>query len=228
MKEIKDHSVDLVIYDPPYTNSPDRTCLDKREYISFLNKTATECERVLSNEGILVTINTDLRDHRRYNQNNKTFDGLIWHKHSVIKSIFEGQGFLCFDTKLWVKSLKQNVYRYNYSYIQLFKKSSKKEKIRIPTEISKEYNPDVWLLPGTPRIRITINRIFRDSLHPVLVYRCIYALSKGNAVVLSPFAGVGTVTEISHSLGRNSIGYEIDKDLYKHLAEKLPYADLII
>jgi DNA modification methylase len=225
MYEVSDNSVELIIFDPPYTNSLDGKTLDKSDYISFLKRVAFECERTLNDEGILVTINTDLRDHRRYNKNNSKFDGLIWQKHSDIKQIFEELGFLCFDTKIWVKSLKINRYRYNYSYIQFFVKSIKKERIVVPNDITNLFVPSVWFLKGTPRPRLNNKRVFMDGLHPELVVRCILALTKSKDIVLSPFLGVGTVMEAAYNHDRASIGYEIDKDLFDYLIKKLPYAE---
>ncbi len=227
MPEVFDHSTELIIFDPPFTNSPDSGFLDKKDYLVFLETVAKECNRVLSNEGVLVTVNTDLRDHSWYNRNNKVYDGLIWHKHTVIKQVFEDLGFRCIETKLWIKSLKQNKYRYNYSYIQFFVKSSNKRKLQIPTEIATDFSPDVWFLPGTPRKRLSSGRIFRDGLHPSLVYRCIYAFTKRDGLVLSPFVGLGTVIEVAKTLGRSGVGYEVDQDLYDQLVSSLPCTDII-
>ena len=227
MPEVFDHSTDLIIFDPPFTNYPDRRYLDKKDYLHFLQTIAKECNRVLSIEGVLVTVNTDLRDHSWYNRNDKRYDGLIWHKHTVIKQVFEGLGFRCIETKLWIKSLKQNIYRYNYSYIQFFIKTSKKRRFQIPTEIATDFSPDVWFLTGTPRKRLSSGYIFRDGLHPLLVYRCINAFTERDGLVLSPFAGLGTVIDVANSLGRSGVGYEVDLDLYDHLVSSLPYTDII-
>lgn len=227
MHEVVDCSIDLIIYDPPFTNSPDRKSLDKKGYSLFLKTTSEECNRVLSNEGVLVTINTDLRDHSWYNRNQKEYDGLIWHKHSDIKQMFENLGFRCFETKIWLKSLKKNIYRYNYSYIQFFVKSSKINKIHTSTEITTDFSPDVWFLTGTPRTRLPNNRVFRDGLHPSLVSRCISAFTERDGLVLSPFVGLGTVIQVAKALERSAIGYEVDVDLYDHLINTLTFAEIL-
>lgn len=227
MPEVLDNSIDLIIFDPPFTNSPDRKFLDKKDYLLFLTTVAKECSRVLSDQGVIVSINTDLRDHSWYNRNDKSFDGLIWHKHTAIKQVFDDEGFRCIDTKLWIKSLKQNIYRYNYSFIQFFEKPTKKRGLQIPPEFATDFNPDVWFLTGTPRKRLPNGRIFRDGLHYILVQRCVKALTEENELVLSPFAGLGTVIEVAKALGRSSIGYEVDLDLYDYLVNNLPFASIL-
>jgi hypothetical protein len=43
MPEVLDNSIDLIIFDPPFTNSPDRKFLDKKYYLLFLTTVAKEC-----------------------------------------------------------------------------------------------------------------------------------------------------------------------------------------
>src|SRR5437588_775832 len=115
MAEIKDDEARLVVASPPFTNRPDGKTLDKLDYLSFIRRVFYESLRILAPGGVLVSINTDLRDHARYNRGDGRFDGLLWQKHCDLRQAAEGVGFKCFETKIWAKSLKRNLYRYTFA-----------------------------------------------------------------------------------------------------------------
>jgi len=52
-------------------------------------------------------------------------------------------------------------------------------------------------------------------------YRLIKLFSYVGETVLDPFAGSGTTNKVSAMLGRNSVGYEIDVELYEVIKQKL-------
>src|SRR5688572_5657614 len=108
MPEIRSDQAQLVIASPPFTNHSNGKILDKQEYLGFIHRVFREVWRVLKPGGILVTINTDLRDHARYNSGDKQFDGLLWQKHADLRAVAERLGFLCIDAKIWAKSLNRN------------------------------------------------------------------------------------------------------------------------
>ena len=51
--------------------------------------------------------------------------------------------------------------------------------------------------------------------------RLIRMFSCINDTVLDPFLGTGTTMKVAKKLNRNSIGYEIDKELENIIKEKL-------
>jgi len=120
MHEISSDSARLVFSSPPYTNNPDGKTLDKADYLDFIKRTYAESFRILAPGGVLVSLNTDLRDHAKYNQGDGSYEGTVWHKHHAIREVAESIGYKCFDHKIWVKSLKENMYRYNFSHIVFY------------------------------------------------------------------------------------------------------------
>ena len=56
---------------------------------------------------------------------------------------------------------------------------------------------------------------------PELVYRLISMFSVQEDLVLDPFLGTGTTTFGAMACGRNSVGYEIDKNFKEHINNKL-------
>ncbi len=213
MREIRDGSAKIAVASPPFTNHPDNKTLDKREYIDFIGRVFSEVYRVLEPGGILVTINTDLRDHSRYNRGDRRFNGLVWHKHSDLRQSAENKGFFCFDTKVWAKSLKRNLYRYTFAYIQFFKKPGPCIKRNFNSKTSVEFGPDVWLLEkGTDR-RSADGFVFRDAIHPEIVKRCLDHFTSPGDLVISPFTGSGTVLAVARIMKRHTVGYEINRGL---------------
>ena len=54
-----------------------------------------------------------------------------------------------------------------------------------------------------------------------VVNRLIRMFSCINEIVLDPFVGTGTTMKVAKRLNRNSIGYEIDRELENIIKEKL-------
>ena len=213
MREIRDSSGQIAIASPPFTNHRDGKTLNKGEYLSFIQRVFSETYRILKPGGILVTVNTDLRDHARYNGGDSIFNGLVWHKHSALRQIAEAIGFRCTDTKIWAKSLKRNIYRYTFAYIQFFLKQNGRAKYVARHKDVKEFSPDVWLLERGTFRRDAHGFIFRDAIHPEIVRRCLEQFTSTDNLVVSPFTGSGTVLAVAKMMGRRSIGYEVDLDL---------------
>jgi len=212
MVEIPDHAVHLAVVAPPFTNDKDRRTLDKEHYIAFLQRVFVELDRVTHPLGTLVTINTDLRDHARYNRGQREYDGLLWHKHSDICRIAAVAGFACFHTKIWAKSLKTGVYRLTYSHVQLFRRPNLAQRLAARPPVP-GFAPDVWLLPGGSHRRLRGGGFFRDAIHPLIAARCIAQFTRPGDLVLAPFAGSGTIPAVAHIMDRTWMAYETDKSL---------------
>jgi DNA modification methylase len=218
MHEVATRHANLVIASPPFSQHDDGRTLVKSEYRAFIGRVLCEAERVVSDRGALVIVNTDLRDHARYSQGDTRCDGLIWHKHSDLRIVAEENGFQCIDTKIWVKSFARRVYRYNYSYVQVFRRASDR---RVRQFECPQFEADVWFLPGGTIRRQPGRKPFRDAIHPVIAQRCIERFTREDDLVVSPFAGSGTVLGVATLLRRRSIGYETKRELRKLIEESV-------
>ena len=222
MPEVNNESVQIVMGSPPFTNHYDGSTLKKDNCFAFLESVFRESYRVLSPTGFLVIINTDNRDHDKYNANqNSSFEGLVWQKHIDIKSIAENEGFVCLETKIWVKTLKRNLFRYTFSYIQFFAKKNSNNRKSLRLNVGKDFAADVWLLEGGLFRKNRQGIVFRSALHPKLVELCIKELSSPGDLILCPFTGSGTVLSVANLLGRNSIGYEVKTKLAQLIEESI-------
>lgn len=221
MPEIGNGSAQIAIASPPFTNQLDGKTLDKNDYLSFIRRVFCEVLRVLTPGGILVSINTDLRDHARYNGGDTRFGGLLWQKHCAIRRVAESIGFRCVDTKIWAKSLKRNVYRYAFAYIQFFRKASAGAGGSLRGRVTDAFAPDVWLFSGGTSRRDSRGHVFRDAIHPEIVKRCLDQFTSPGELVISPFAGSGTILSVARLMGRRCIGYEINSDLKPLIKESI-------
>jgi hypothetical protein len=221
MPEIGKGMAQLVIASPPFTDQSDGKTLDKRDYLEFFRRIVSESFRVLASRGILVTVNTDLRDHSRYNRGDTSFEGRLWQKHSDLLKIAEQSGFQCIEAKIWAKSLRQNQYRYAFAHIQIFEKTGLPGGRGGRQKTRSGFAPDVWLLEGGTYRRDSRGYVFRDAIHPEIVKRCVEEFTIPGDLVVSPFTGSGTVLSVAQSLGRRGVGYEINRDLRRLIQESI-------
>jgi len=224
MPELANKSVQIAIGSPPFTNHPDGKTLDKLHYLDFIKSVFSEVLRVLEPGGLFVCANTDLRDHARYNRQDRHFDGLLWQKHCAIREVAESIGFGCVETKIWAKSLTRNVYRYGFGYIQFFKTPGGKP-TSIRGTVSQAFAPDVWVLTGGTYRRDSRGFVFRDAFHPGIVSHCLEQFTSPDDLVLSPFAGSGTVPAVARLLGRRCVAFEIDEKLKPLIEETIARPD---
>jgi hypothetical protein len=220
MPEIADASARLVFMSPPFTNNPDGRTLDKSGYLAFLDRVMTESVRTLLPGGVLVSLNTDLRDHARYNHGDASYDGTVWHKHLAIRNIAEHHNLSNFDHKIWAKSLKENMYRFSFSHILFYQKSGR----RLRPHGRKHawgFGPDVWLLEDSMQRRDSKGYTFPDAIHPKIVRRCIDEFTQEGDLVVSPFTGSGTILAVANDMGRRWVGYEINKRLKRLIRESV-------
>ncbi len=220
MSEVASGDAQLVIAAPPFTFA-NQGELDKLSYLETLGTVFAECVRILRPSGVLVVINTDLRDHARLNRGDGSFDGCIWQKHTDLRTVAESVGLRCIDLKIWAKSLRQNKYRYTYSFIQFFQASGLKAHNVTRGATSAEFAADVWLLPGGGYRRDSEGYVFRDAIHPEVARYCIEQLTNPGDLVVAPFAGSGTVLAVARLVGRRSIGFEVDTRLHRMLRESI-------
>jgi hypothetical protein len=219
MGEVESNTVQLAVLTPPYTNQRNGKDLDKADYKGFLESVLGEIRRVLKPTGSLVVINTDLRDHARYNGGDKAYDGTIWFRHNFLRESAEVAGFKCVDHKIWVKSEGISPYRYQFAHITFYLKSHC-QGFR-PGNLAKNpaFRSDVWFLErGTIRVDKG-GLIFRDGMHPEIAERCIEELTEPGDLVLSPTVGTGTIPIVAQLMSRRWVGYEMDIGLKSRIDE---------
>jgi len=239
MEEISDQSIHLMVTSPPYFNAPfDYQGLFKNygQFLGVLRKFARETYRVLQ-DGRIAAVNID----------DMLVDGTKYPIIADTIKIFQEAGFRYRDKITWKKPdgylrisrrsgvLLQNPYpMYFYpdnllESIIIFQKGkfnyhSIPQNIReLSTIDKKKFQQNKWymtlwemtnVLPGSP--------LEKDiaAFPEELPYRLIKLFSYVGETILDPFLGSGTTMKVARELKRNSIGFEIIRDLEKTIRIK--------
>lgn len=242
MGEIKDESVHLVITSPPYWQLKDYGVKNQigfndsyQEYIDNLNIVWKECYRVL-HPGCRLCVNIGDQFAR----------AVIYGRYKVIPirteitKFCESIGFDYMGGIIWQKVTtckttggatvmgsypypRGGIIKIDYEFILIFKKLGKdpkpsseiKEKSKLTQAEWNEYFNGHWNFPGEKQSG-------HIAMFPLeLPKRLIKMFSFYGDIVLDPFLGSGTTSKAALDLGRNSIGYEINKDFLDTIKEKV-------
>jgi site-specific DNA-methyltransferase (adenine-specific) len=242
MDEIKDESVHLVITSPPYWQLKDYGTENQigfndsyQDYINNLNEVWNECYRVLY-PGCRLSVNIGDQFARaviygrykvipirteitRYCES-IGFDymgGIIWQKVTTCKTT---GGATVMGSYPYPRG---GIIKIDYEFILIFKKLGKeprvskeiKEKSKLTQKEWNEYFNGHWNFPGEKQDG-------HIAMFPLeLPRRLIKMFSFYGDTVLDPFLGSGTTSKAALALGRNSIGYEINKDFLDAIKKKI-------
>jgi DNA modification methylase len=242
MSEVKDESVDLIITSPPYWHIKDYGVpgqigygQDLHQYLRDIYYVWLECFRVL-------------RKGRRFclNIGDQFARAVIYGRYKVIplhaEFILQCEkiGFDFMGSIIWQKKTTMNttgganvmgsfpyppngMVEIDYEFILIFKKygSSKKvqteikESSKLTKEEWKQYFSGHWYFKGARQIEH--EAMFPDELPG----RLIKMFSFVGDTVLDPFLGSGTTIKVALELGRNGIGYEINKNFLNLIKRKI-------
>lgn len=242
MSLIADKSVQLIITSPPYWQLKDYGNTDQigfkdsyEEYINNLNLVWQECNRVLC-DGCRLCINIGDQFAR----------SVYYGRYKVIPirteiiRFCETLGMDYMGAVIWQKTTTMNtsgggaimgsfpyprngILKMDYEFILIFKKlgnppkpsPEQKRDSALTKEEWKQYFSSHWNFNG-------VKQSGHIAMFPEeLPKRLIKMFSFVGETVLDPFVGSGTTSLAAKHLGRNSIGYEINKDFEKTIREKL-------
>ena len=242
MNLVSDSSVHLIITSPPYWQLKDYGNGEQigfhesyENYINNLNLVWKECHRVLY-PGCRLCVNIGDQFARsvyygRYK--------VIPIRTEIIK-FCEIIGFDYMGAIIWQKVTTTNttggatimgsfpyprngILKIDYEFILIFKKQGnppkpskeQKEMSRLNREEWNEYFSGHWNFPGARQNGHIA--MFPEELPG----RLIKIFSFVRETVLDPFVGSGTTSLAARNLGRNSIGYEINRQYIEKIKEKL-------
>lgn len=242
MEELSDESIHLIVTSPPYFNAPfdyQGLFTSYDTYLNVLKQFSKEAFRVLQ-EGRIFALNID----------DMLVDGIKYPIVADSIKIMQSAGFRYRDKIVWKKPdgylriskrsgvLLQNPYPMYYypdnllESIVIFQKGkfnyrSKSKEIRELSKIDKkEFQNNNWhktlwemtnVLPGS-YLEKNIAAFPEE-----LPYRIIKLFSYVGETVLDPFAGSGTTLKVARLLKRNSVGYEIIRDLENIIKKKIGF-----
>ncbi len=242
LNQIKDKSVQLIVTSPPYWQLKDYGTDDQigfndsyEAYINNLNLVWQECDRVLS-DGCRLCINIGDQFAR----------SVYYGRYKVIPirteiiRFCESLGMDYMGAVIWQKTTtthtsgggavmgsfpypRNGILKIDYEFILLFKKPGnapkptreQKEQSVMTQEEWKKYFSSHWNFGG-------VKQKGHIAMFPEeLSKRLIKMFSFVGETVFDPFAGSGTTSLAAKNLGRNSIGYEINKEFAPIIKDKL-------
>lgn len=242
LNKIPDKSVQLIITSPPYwqlkdygTNSQIGFNDSYEEYINNLNLVWMECERVLS-EGCRLCINIGDQFSRsvyygrykvvpirteiiRFCETLKMdyMGAIIWQKTTTMNTTGGGAVMGSFPYP------RNGILKIDYEFILIFKKLGnapkptleQKQNSILTKEEWNQYFSSHWNFSGVKQSEHIA--MFPEELPK----RLIKMFSFAGETIFDPFLGSGTTSLAAKNLGRNSIGYEINREFESIIKEKL-------
>ena len=249
MSLIPDKSVQLVITSPPYWQLKDYGDKDQigfndsyEDYINNLNLVWQGCNRVLAN-GCKLCINIGDQFARsvyygRYkvipirteiirfceSLGMDYMGAIIWQKATTMHTSGGGAIMGSFPYP------RNGILKMDYEFILLFKKlgtppkptREQKEKSELTKEEWSQYFSSHWHFPGVKQLEHLA--MFPEELPK----RLIKMFSFYGETILDPFVGSGTTALAAKRLGRNSIGYEINKEFEPIIKKKIMESQLLL
>lgn len=242
MSQIPDKSVQLIITSPPYWQLKDYGVEDQigfndsyEEYINNLNLVWKECNRVLS-DGCRLCINIGDQFAR----------SVYYGRYKVIPirteiiRFCETLGMDYMGAIIWQKATTMNtsgggaimgsfpyprngILKMDYEFILLFKKLGNAPKPTMEQKKASEITKEEWNQYFSSHWNFNgVKQYGHIAMFPEeLPKRLIKMFSFVGETVLDPFAGSGTTSLAAKHLGRNSIGYEINKEFEPFIREKI-------
>jgi len=242
MAELPDESIHLALTSPPYWHIKDYGCAGQigygqslHEYLIDLSRVWCECYRVLA-PGRRLCINIGDQFARSVVYGRYKVIPL----HAEIIAQCETIGFDYMGAILWQKKTTMNttggavvmgsfpyppngIVELDYEFILLFRKPGKSASV--PAEIKeasalsrnewKEYFSGHWSFGGA-------RQAGHEAMFPEeLPRRLIRMFSFVGETVLDPFSGSGTTVKVAIELGRQAVGYEIQREFEPLIREKL-------
>lgn len=242
LNKIKDKSVQLIITSPPYWQLKDYGTENQigfndsyEKYINNLNLVWKECSRVLS-DGCRLCINIGDQFARsvyygRYK--------VIPIRTEIIRCC-ESLGMDYMGAVIWQKTTTMNttgggavmgsypyprngILKIDYEFILIFKKPGTAPKPTAEQKRLSAMTKEEWELYFSSHWNFNgVKQMGHIAMFPEeLPSRLIKMFSFVGETVFDPFAGSGTTSLSAKHLGRNSVGYEINKEYEPLIREKL-------
>ena len=242
LNKIQDKSVQLIITSPPYWQLKDYGTSSQigfndsyEEYINNLNLVWMECERILS-DGCRLCINIGDQFSRsvyygrykvvpirteiiRFCETLKMdyMGAIIWQKTTTMNTTGGGAVMGSFPYP------RNGILKIDYEFILIFKKLGnapkptleQKQNSILTKEEWNQYFSSHWNFSGVKQSEHIA--MFPEELPK----RLIKMFSFAGETIFDPFLGSGTTSLAAKNLGRNSIGYEINREFESIIKEKL-------
>ncbi len=244
LEELKDGEISLVVSSPPYYNAPfDYAGLfeDYEEYLDLLRNVAEQLKKKVAAGRIVALVTDDMlvkgQKFPIVADTTKIFvdagfryrERITWLKPKGYVRISKRSGVLMqhpYPMYYYPDNIQESILilqNGSYEYKdrkQMSKKNLKKSEIDIIDYNKGDLYMNTWnitnVLPIKGRLEEGI-AAFPDEI----ARRLIMLYSYHGETVLDPFLGSGTTMKVAAMMGRNCIGYELDKELKPIIRKKV-------
>lgn len=150
-----------------------------------------------------------------------TLPYLIWRKPTNKPNAFLGSGFL--PPNAYVTLDTESILIFRKGNLRMLK-TPKEKQARYLSKFTKDerdiWFTQTWEIKGEKQSHNSLGR--RTAAYPEEIpRRLIKMFSLVGDVVLDPFLGTGTTTKVAKELGRNSIGFELEKQMLPIMKERI-------
>lgn len=242
MEELSDESIHLIVTSPPYFNAPfdyQGLFTNYEKYLNVLVQFSKEAYRVLQ-KGRIFALNIDdmLVDGTKYpiiadaikimqGAGFRYRDKIVWKKPDGYLRISKRSGVLLqnpYPMYFYPDNLLESIIIFQkgkFNYHSISKEIRELSKIDLKEFQNNSWHKTLWemtnVLPGS-YLEKNIAAFPEE-----LPYRIIKLFSYVGETVLDPFAGSGTTLKVARLLSRNSVGYEIIRDLENIIRKKVGF-----
>jgi len=247
MEELPDSLCHLMVTSPPYFNAPfdyDGFFRNYDSYLGMLEKFASETYRVLQ-DGRIAVLNIDdmlvngvkypiIADAIKIFQNVgfRYRDKIVWKKPDGYLRISRRSGVLLknpYPMYFYPDNLLENIIIFQkgkFNYHSISREIREKSKIDTKEFQANGWYKTIWeitnVLPGSKLEKGVA------AFPEELVYRLIKLFSYKGETVLDPFLGSGTTIKVSKKLERNTVGFEIIRDLENVIRKKTNFENEVV
>ena len=229
MKNINNNTIQLIVTSPPYIDMKEygyeNSKIASEDYVEWLRPKIKEMYRILDDTGSFVL---NIKDKPE----NKVRNPFIFYTIPMILN----EGFLLYDTVIWDKMKSfimpdKSRLSDQFEFIFWFVKSRNykiifPDEIRVPVSegtIKRRKNTchgkDMSNLPLTkiPSTILRFSSLTKFKEHPAaypeeLPNFFVHCCTNKNDIVVDPFIGSGTTAKVTKEIGRNFIGFELNKE----------------
>jgi len=144
----------------------------------------------------------------------RKYKGQILSRSTMMVNAFEEAGWKIHTKKIWAHTLKANLYRTTYTDVITFCKG------KYSANLVPGIRPDVWLVEEDADYKDETAKHHGVIPREILI-RLIASYSKVGDIVLDPFAGTASTSEVSIQLNRKYLAVEIDPEMFAIAHERL-------
>jgi DNA modification methylase len=232
VRQLPDHSVDIIIADPPYNASKGNDLamqygtlpgfggtwrkiaqvwddMSLQDYMAFTLSWLTEARRVLKQTGSMWVHGTyhsaGIVNVAMQMLGIEIINEIVWYKRNSFPNLAGRRLTASHETILWAHRGGKRAYRFNYEHSKFGDFSD--DALKVPGRQMRT----VWDLPNNkPRHELAHGK--HPAQKPVHLARRFIRLSAGPGdLCLVPFAGSGTECVAAREEGLHYIGFEIDE-----------------